>query len=297
MKGKKYFLSGSVPLLIIILSCTTLPEGKSPSIWPGILPEKDSLYISITGPERIQSLLYDILSLADISIPDVSKILSKTNDIYASIHIRENLPPFFSIALAGRYSRLCMGVGLNISRTWQKDPGTERFWEHKKTHIKIALPDNHHILITNHDMNSFLSSFKSPGTTTLPDKVLSSIEHRACTLFFPHFGEEVIPERIPINKKKLPVQEVVLSTDLDMDNDTFFIDASFNLVKEENARLFQTTFKTFIIWLMRQAKIDSFTQRVTVNTNDHLVQTLAAGFTEQEMIRILKVLLSVNTLL
>lgn len=297
MKKEKHILLNPVLLFLFISSCTTFPPEKSPAVWFGILPEQGSLYIYITEPDRIRSLLDDILPLADLAIPDVEAILSKTNKMYASVSLRENLPPLFSIALVGRYSSSCIGVGLNISRKWQKDPGTETYWKHKKTGVMAALPDRFHILIANHDMVSFLLSLDSPRMKTLPGIVLRSTEQKACTLYFPHFGEEVIPESIPINKKKLPIQEVLISTDTDTDSGIYSIDTSFNLIMAENARLFQTTFRTFIIWLMRHAKIESFTRRVKVDTKDHLVQGIWTGFTQQEIVQILKVLLSADKLL
>lgn len=298
MKKNTHTIYGPVLLLLLcISSCGTLPPEKPASVWIGMFPDQSSLYICINEPEKIQPLLYDILPIAGLSMPSVDTILLKTNKVYASVSIREGTPPLFSIALTGRYASLCLGVGLNVSRKWEKDPQTGRFWKYKKTHVMVAQPGAAYLLITNHDMVSFLHSFDSPRANILPDNVLDSLEQGVCTLFFPRFGDEVIPERIPINKKKLSVQEVVLSTETDPDSGMYSVKSSFNLITTDKARLFTTTFKTFIIWLMRHAAITDFTRRIKVTTTQHLVHTTAKDFTHEEIVQALKVLLSADKIL
>lgn len=225
-----------------------------------------------------------------LSIPESTSLLKKTKEAYAAVRIRENEPPLYSLVLIGTYSSCSIGFGLALSKQWKKDPETHSFWQHKHTGIMLSQPDPYMILITNDDIKELLQSRLTPHEQNLPDIVKNSLEHNACTLFFPEFGNEIIPEEIPVNKKKLPVKEALIS--INPENDTYELLASFNLLETKNALLFSTSFKTFLIWLMRRGKIDKFTSRIKVDAKDEFVHAFMTDFTEPEITRALNVLLS-----
>jgi hypothetical protein len=296
MKKKKSFLYSTLILFCLLSSCTTIPRDRSSFAWFGILPQGDSLYICFHEPGQFLSLFNEIETFTKLGIPDMEKILLKTESVFTSLKIREKMPPLFSIAAAGRYGSFCIGVGLNVSRQWVRDPGTGMYWKQKKTGMMIAKPDNYHLFAANRDMISFIETAGSPVDQILSPGLRDSLENKTCTLFFPSFGDEVIPESIPINKKKLPIQDVLISLDSESGKDTFFLHASFNLMQPDNAQLFTTTFKTFLIWLLRHAEINSFPRRVTVEVDGAFVHTVVPDFTQQELSRILRVLLSAEEL-
>ena len=119
------------------------------------------------------------------------------------------------MALVGDYASLCIGFGLSFSNKWKKDPESRKYWKHNKSDLLVAQPNSYLLLVSNHDILSLLQAGNAPPDMDLPRDVRVSLEQKPCTLFFPDFGKEVLPEEIPINKKKLPVKGVLLQVDAD----------------------------------------------------------------------------------
>ena len=277
-------------LLFFLAACATSPPDLPPVNWLGIFPEDSSILFSVKPFKHVRSIVESILKDNGFLSSDIKSLLKNTKEIYGSIKIQSGKPIYYSFALLGLYHSPCLEIGMDLSKGWYKDKKTHRFWHQKEGHLKISHPVSYLILLSNHDMNILLSQIKSPHKLIMAPEIENIMEKGDATFLITRFGQELIPGEIPINTKRLPIREVWLN--IAASTEGFSLNSSFNLINNENAELFTTSFKTFVIWLMRNAKIIKFTDRIDIKTYEAYVKIISTSFSENEIKNMLNVLLN-----
>jgi hypothetical protein len=269
-------------------SCATAPPQKPASTWLGMLPAESSLLISITGVKGVRPLLDGILGRMNLAVPDVRSILDKTEKIFGALTFMEKGPPIFSILLLGPYPRTWISFGIGCNRNWRRVGSLKNTWEHKKTGLQLAYKAGYMIVLSNKNIERLISLTLKPEPGIYMSEIARMLETSDGFIFFPRFGDNAIPPDIPVNTKKLPVREVWFG--METEKTGFSVRGAFNLRQEKNAELFLTTFKTFIIWLMRHAHITQYVPRVKVAVDNNLVRVTGGPFTEEEVLTMIDVL-------
>ncbi|MBN1696284.1 MAG: hypothetical protein JW881_02115 [Spirochaetales bacterium] len=277
-----------IGFLVITDSCETSPPQKPPSVWLGMLPGESSLLIGIRDAGALRPIIENILAVIHLDMPDTASLLDKTEMIFASVAFKKNGPPVFYLLLVGRYSTPAISLGLGWSGEWRWIEGPPRYWEHKRETLNLAHHGGYQIMLTNGDIETFISRTRHPESLSFMPEITHVLETSEGFVLFPSFGENAIPEEVPVNTKKLPIREVWCG--IGTEDAAFRLCGAFNLLEGPGAKLFFTTFKTFIIWLMRNAHVAGFVGRIDTAVEGGLVTFKAGPFTEEECGRILEVL-------
>jgi hypothetical protein len=269
-------------------SCATPPPQKPVSTWLGMLPAESSLLISIKNVKGTRPLLNGLLGRMKLDVPDVRTLLDKTEKIFAAVTFSEKGPLLFSILLIGRYPRAWISFGMGFNKNWRRAASSAGYWEHKKTKLKLAHHAGYMIILSNGNMEKLLSLSRQPEPGTYMQEIALALDTADGFFLFPRFCDNAIPRDIPINTKKLPIREVWFG--IETEKHKFSVRGAFNLGEKKNAELFLTTFKTFIIWLMRNAHVAKFVPRVEVAVDSHLVRVVGSLFTKEEVLKMIDVL-------
>ena len=147
--------------------------------------------------------------------------------------------------------------------------------------MKIKTLGERLLMITTGDMEVLLKDLVSFTKQTPIPEIEARINSSPLFVYFPRFTQSPFSGRVPINQKRLPIGEVWLA--MEIHQGLYDIISRFRLESAEDASLFSRSFRTFLLWLRKEAIITDFVQRAEVEVVNNTVRTGLSGFTEDEI--------------
>lgn len=273
---------GVIGILWGLLACSTMgpiPETQAEVF--AMLPQSSELFVSLINQPENKYLWERFTSVYAGDNKRISEALSQTRGLSLACRQGKFLEESY-LVLQGRYP----GCWINWGLWW--DPGWKElasqwgsYWTEIGGGLKIKTLGDRLLMITTGDMELLLkelASFKSQSN--VPD-IQQRINSNPMFVYFPRFSESEFSQRVPINQKRLPVKEVWLA--MEIENDQYNIESQFQLQSNEDASLFSRSFRTFLLWLRKEAAINNFVQRAEVEVLNNCIQSKLSEFTEEEI--------------
>jgi hypothetical protein len=237
-----------IALTILLLSgCPASPPSREHREWISRLPAGNTLYLYVRN-EPSSRMFFDLVAknVYRQNI-DIGQLVDNTRSLYGALRGED-----YYLLLLGHYPSFFVGGGLDSRPDWKKEG--PKIWTQAESRVTIALPEEYSMLVTNRDYAPFVGSYGNPAGNgvRLPDALEKELTRGLAGFFFPAFAEQGMPERIPFNKKRIPIGETWVT--IRNGNGKYVVESAFNCGGEENARLFSASFRTFLLWILKEIK-------------------------------------------
>jgi hypothetical protein len=250
-------------IMLSLFSCYSVPPSVPLADWLSVIPENPKFFVLVQEP-HVRNLIFETyskrLGLASGSFADIEKHTDRT-----ILFVTGEEPGVrnTTIVLIGTYSSWSIEAGLEGSGAWNKIPGAKTVWKHKALPLSISNPLGYMIVLTDGNIEETLSQIESKRSAWISRNVLSIIEESDASLYIPDPGTGSFSSAIPFNKEKIPLSEILVTYDSSGADKT--IESRFFFRKVQEGRAFETTLRTFIVWLMRKTAISDFTKRIRIS--------------------------------
>lgn len=279
-------ISGMIFVIILCVfsfgACGSLPPlpSNQAEVW-SVLPQNSEFFISLQNTEENQFLWKRFTSSYASENKRVAEALTQTRGLSLAVRAEGTIRRNYLI-LQGRFPGCWINWGLWWDSAW-KEIATQwgPYWQEKSGKLKIKIIGDQLLMISTGSMQELLEELAcfSEKKTEFPLK--QSILSSPLFVYFPFFTKSNFSEQVPINQKRLPVDEVWLR--MTLVEKLYNIESQFSLRSEEDAMLFSRSFKTFLLWFRGEALIENFVKRAEVGIDENLVSLLLKGFDEDEI--------------
>lgn len=169
MKNCRAYVAFSLLVLIVLSSCTSIPDGQ-PDLDPFTLFDKNaSLYMSIPivgNEELIRQFASALLPLVDND--SVEMLIERTDTLYIAIFAQQDLlsreATYFQLVARGNFPSFFINVALSEKNGWTKvrEDIDGIKYERKKTHLgfEVAIPASNIIFVSNKNVLSMQQNYE-----------------------------------------------------------------------------------------------------------------------------------------
>jgi hypothetical protein len=106
-------------------------------------------------------------------------------------------------------------------------------------------------------------------------------EKTQAAFYFPGFDAVPIPGGLPFNREKVPLKEVSIA--VAGTESVLSCTGTFGFSDTVNLKPFLASLRTFIVWLMRSARVDRFTERMNIKSSPDTVSCSFSPCTSEEV--------------
>ncbi|MBN2353889.1 MAG: hypothetical protein JXD23_15045 [Spirochaetales bacterium] len=267
----------------VIISCATIPAGKTAADWLGVLPRDASYYLCLnTG--RSRDLVVSVLKKSPLANRDVEQLVNFTAWAYCSVKIEPGGKPSFSIVTLGNYPLMVKGA-LDKSPDLEAVKGTPPRWRYRKLGLEIALPRDYLVAVSNGDATGLVQAAQSE--TALPGlsaAAVREIGENDLTLYFPLGWDDLVTAETGLVMPRKIFREIWLSARLQ--DDKYYFSGVFHVGPEVNARSFKKLLQFFFLALFRRIEGEGMGKRlaaVTFTAGDGLIHASGFYLTKKEL--------------
>jgi hypothetical protein len=242
--------------LSAVAGCVTIPE-KTHSQWLGVLPERGTVYISVSVPPS-RTVIQKALKNAGPGYGDISTLLDMSKRLYCSLTLVQNEPSRFSAVAVGNYPSTLMRWRLGSSG-WKKTSGSGGTWyENAKAGLEISAPAKSVVLVSNGDIEGMLPRLRQSGSLAVPPDVVADMETADLLIYMPELPGGIAEKSS--GGVSIPIREVWL--DARKSPGGYQIGGTINLGTEKEARLFSMVLKLAVVGWMRSQSISNPAERL-----------------------------------
>lgn len=245
-----------------LVSCALFTPGYTTPQWAGILPAGSSGYCIINDFNRQEFLLSFITEKILPQNDEIKKLLLSTKKFMGAFTLTDNpeQKTGFTIALVGEYPHFLTNFALAWNAEWEHIKEPVDYYVHRESSLKVSNPNSFLILLTNEQILPALKKIRKPGTLALSQEVPEKSPNSNLFLYFPSFTDTILPESIPFNKTRMPIEESWIESRIS--EKTVTLSGGFNLKEANKANKFLKSFKLFLLWLLREAKVDNLNRKI-----------------------------------
>jgi hypothetical protein len=267
----------------LLVSCATIPPGKTAADWLGVLPRDASYYLCVnTG--RSRDLVLDVLRASPLKNKDIEQLIGFTSWVYCSVKIEPGRKPAFSIITLGNYPLLVKGA-LDGSHDLEALKGSPPRWRFPKLGLEIALPRDYLVAVSNGDTSGLVRAVQSE--TALPglsSEAVREIGENDLTLYFPLGWDDLISAETGMTMPRKIFREIWLSARLR--GDKYFFSGVFHVDRGVDAGSFKKLLQFFFLALFRRIEGAGMGKRlaaVTFTAGDGLIRVNGFYLTKKEL--------------
>ncbi|MBN1411543.1 MAG: hypothetical protein JW969_11915 [Spirochaetales bacterium] len=246
--------------------------------------------------ESKTAFLLDILSQTfHQDYRQIKPLIDRTYSIYGTSKFVSGGGSGMFLLLLGQYPADYIVNELTSRPEWiKKTAGGGAFWENRNSGISLSLPESYSLFITNEDRSFPMNIKKSHDERrfSLPERLSADFKKSMAAFYFPFFSREGLPERIPLNRKRIPIKETGVY--LYKKAGRLCLDCFFNCQGEKNARLFQTSFKTFLLWWFKEIKVGNISQiikEINIKIMDNYLYIDGLSLSSEDLSRGIQILI------
>ena len=152
-------------LLASLASCASFPPSRPAAAPWGLLPADSELFL-FADLQATRGLLEPLAGRLLHSAPgQIGKLLERTDELYAGLRFQPGAPPQAEAAVWGRYSPDAVGLNLDWSCGWRRNPGEPPFWSNRRLPLEVAAPERGLLLVaygTPPDARGLLARWRNP---------------------------------------------------------------------------------------------------------------------------------------
>jgi hypothetical protein len=175
-------------------------------------------------------------------------------------------------------------MGFSCSGEWKKAEGVNKVWLHKSLPFAVSNPHGYMVVVTNGDMDEALRRIDGKGDApSFSGRAQQAFASSPATFYLQHPATG--NGTIPFNREKVPLDEIVVTASGSTGARAIY--ATFAFSGETDTRVFVTSLKTFVVWIMRTCGISDFTRRIAIDEKPERVELRFVECTDAEIKNIL----------
>lgn len=269
-EGKKTGSSGysaiglfAVSIIILISSCTTLPEDYSTSNAMGILPESSSVIMGLNPGKSPVFFENFISSTGQDEFAFILDFKDRLSKLYLSFSPGEDGSQSVSAVLLGDFPRSFVNLALSSEDSWMRIRNDEEFWTGTETPANIYIPVSDLICFTNDCPEQMIEQYQSGRMMNLPVELLDREEELDFFFFVPQDALESTGDgTMPSQFSGLQFNQIYGGISAEAENsEAFFV---FETGDERSAKAFNGMLKAFLLLTFRGS--EALDVRTLINT-------------------------------
>jgi hypothetical protein len=234
--------------ILFFAGCPVSPPYREQGEWLSRLPPGSAMYLYIRN-EPASRMFFELTARHVYrQNMEIQQLIDNTEALYGAIG-----DPDYYLLLLGHYPSFIVEGSLNSRADWKRE--NSKAWFQADSGITVGSPEEYSLLVTNGKYERFAANYLNPAANgvRVPETLLKEMKRGIAGFFFPAFTEHGMPEGIPFNKKKIPIREAWIA--IQYGNGKYVLESAFNCVTEDNARLFAVTYRTFLLWLLKEVDV------------------------------------------
>jgi hypothetical protein len=276
-------LAGGIIAASLLVSCASIPAGKTAADWLGILPA-DSSYFLCLNVARTRDLAKSVLKATPVYTSDIEQLVNFSEWLYCGVKIEAGRKPRFALITLGNYPLAIRSV-FNGSPDLEPVKADPPYWLYKKFGLEIALPKGYLVAAAKENVGALVRAAETG--TALSGVSLEAAREIAVndlTLYFPLGWDDLVAAETGLVMPRRVFREIWISASLK--DGRYYFAGVFHVAADSNAESFKKLLQFFFLALFRRNAVNGAGQRLAdmrFTSGDGLIAVSGFYLTRQEL--------------